>query len=348
MSDYEAEQVRQIALWKSEIPSLLLESYHDLARPISKLITHVAPRGLVRKVLQKVEALAEPRRAADDILKASGASRVAELRGRSLEECDQLARMVSIRAEHLALLEGVAPAIGGVAIPGVGGALTAMVDVPLLLEASLRAVRRIGHCYGFPLDSDADRRFVLAILDIANEDTPAGLDEERLGLWAPGGPVEWVHDGAEPLDTIERSMVDDLPLESIPIVGDLTNLVLDYAFVRRADVTARRVFQERWLRENGKVESIPPVPGTHRRSSIEGVQNLSSEVAYVLSYGVSFGVTFSAVMVGSIAASVAPGSVRRGFADGASVAARDSQRLLDGLGRANGKVSREATVPALV
>ena len=303
------------------------------------------PKNLARKALEEVQSLAEKHDAAADILKASGSSRVEDLLGRPLEECDRLSSLVSVRAEHLALLEGVVPAVGGIAIPGVGGALTGVVDVPFLLQASLRAVRRIGHCYGFPLDSEADHRFVLAILDLANEDKPAGSEEVRLGLWAPDGPTGPKLDGADPEDTIKQAIVDDLPLESIPILGDLSNLVLDYAFVRRADLTARRVFQERWLRSNGKVESIPPSPREHRRSSLEGVVSVTAELVYVSAYGVSFGATFAAVLTGSIVASIAPESVRRGFLEGASAADRDSGRFLKGLGQTIGSVSKPDHVP---
>ncbi len=204
LNDYEAEQVRQISSWKSECPSLLMETYHGLCRPISGLVARVVPKGLVNKALTEVEEVAEKGDGAEDILKSAGASDVGELLHRPLEECDRLARTVSARAEHLALLEGVVPAAGGVAIPGVGGAVTSIVETPLLLTATLRAVRRIGHCYGFRLDSNADRRFVLAILDMANVDDPAGVDEQRLDLWSPQGPYGPKSDGRGPATTSRR------------------------------------------------------------------------------------------------------------------------------------------------
>jgi hypothetical protein len=342
LSDHEAEQVREISYWKSEGPSLLMEAYRGLSRPISKAIARVVPKELVHKALVEVEKLAEKHDPVGDLLKAAGVSGLGDLLGRPLEECDRLSNSVSTRAEHLALLEGVVPAAGGVAIPGVGGAVTAIVDVPILLEATLRAVRRFGHCYGFPLDSEVDRRFVLAILDIANVDNPPGVDEERLGLWATDGPYPAKPDGSGPEDHIEQALIDDLPLESIPFLGDLSNLVLDFAFVRRADITARRVFQERWLRTNEKVESIPPAPGSHRRSSVEGMVRIGSELAYVGAYGVAFGVTFPASLAGSFLASVVPGSVLRGFQDGALAADRDALDVLEGFRRS---IQAERAVP---
>jgi hypothetical protein len=332
LNPYEEVQVREIAFWKSELPSLVLQSYRGLCRPFSKLLATVVPKSLARKALDEVQALSQTHESAADILKESGASQIGDLLGRSLEECDRLSKTVSIRSEHLALLEGVVPAAGGIAIPGVGGAVTAIADVPLLLEASLRAIRRVGHCYGFPLDSDADRRFVLAILDLANEDEPISKGEARLGLWNPDGPPERAADGSGPAEEVEQSVTDDVILDSVPFLGDLSNLVLDYAFVRRADIIARRVFQERWLRANGKVESIPPSPETHRRSSLEGVANVGSELVYVSAYGVSFGATFTATLASLAMNSVAPEIVKRGLQEGASAASRDSHQFLEGFG----------------
>ncbi len=331
LNDYEAAQVREIASWKSERSSLVLEAYRGLCGPFSKLLATIVPKGLASKALREVQTLAATGDSTADILKDAGVSQLSDLLGRSLEECDRLSARVSVRAEHLALLEGVIPAVGGIAIPGAGGAVTAIADVPLLLEASLRAIRRVGHCYGFPLDTDADRRFVLAVLDLANEAEQVGTGESRLGLWNPDGPPEFAADGKTAVEDVEASVTDDIVLDSVPFLGDLSNLVLDYAFVRRADITARRVFQERWLRTNGKVESIPPSPESHRRSSLEGAVNVGSELVYVSAYGVSFGATFTATLAALAAQAIAPKVVLEGFNDGASAATLDSHKFLDGL-----------------
>jgi hypothetical protein len=334
LNDYEALQIREIAAWKSEQSSFILQSYRGLCRPFSKFLATVVPKGLARKALAEVQAVSETHETAQDILEESRASTIGELRGRSLEECDRIANSVTVRSEHLALLEGVFPAAGGLAIPGVGGLVTAVADVPLLLAAALRAVRRVGHCYGFPLDSESDRRFVLAVLDLANEDDPIGTGEARLGLWNPDGPPASTAEGKTPIEDVEQSVTEDILLDSVPFLGDLSNLVLDYAFVRRVDITARRVFQERWLRTNGKVESIPPSPELHRRSSLDGAANVGAELVYLSAYGVSFGATFSATLAGLAASSIAPEFVRKGFIDGASAAKRDSEHFLEGFGQA--------------
>ena len=56
------------------------------------------------------------------------------------------------------------------------------------------------------------------------------------------------------LDGVRTAMLEDLAFGAVPILGDLTSILMDYDFVRRVDITARRVFQERWLKDHGKVE----------------------------------------------------------------------------------------------
>jgi hypothetical protein len=343
LAPYEAVQVEAISEWKSERPSTLAQAIRGLAWPLAKLVAKTVPRGQVGRV---VEAMAERAKEHDhvaDILKMAGASSLAELRDRPLETCDALAEKVCVRAEHLALLEGVIPAIGNIAIPVVGGAAMGVVDVPILLEASLRAICRIGHCYGYPLESEADRDFVAGVLDLASADDPQERQAECdavFRLLEAGGPSSDVG-----VEGVEKAVADDLPLEALPYVGDVSSIFLDYAFVRRVDVTGRRVFQERWLRDRGKVESIPPDPISHRRSSLEGVVNVAGELAYTGSYAVGFGVAFPAMFIGAGLARL-PGPAGAGIRDGAEAAARDAARSAESFRSGVRDVLAPAPAPA--
>ncbi len=146
------------------------------------------------------------------------------------------------------------------------------------------------------------------------------------------------------VEGVEKAVTDDLPLEALPYVGDVSSIFLDYAFVRRVDVTARRVFQERWLRDREKVESIPPDPISHRRSSLEGVVNVAGELAYTGSYAVGFGVTFPAMLIGT-GLSRLPGPAGAGLRDGAAAAARDATRSAESF--RNGARDVLASAPAV-
>ncbi len=336
LNDYEAEQVDAISAWKAQRPSLLTESFKGVARPFASLFKKVVPGRHVRKILVEVEKRAEANDSAADILKQAGASKVHDLWYRPLEVCDTLSDGVSTKSEHAAILEGAMPAISALVIPVFGGEIATVIDVPILFEAALKSIRRIGHCYGFPLDNEADRRFVLQILDIANQYGREKVEEANQALRLVDSPGEDSTVGLTPVDGIEREISEDVPLDLVPVVGEISNLVLDYSFIRRVDVASRRVFQERWLRTHGKIgDSIPPALISQRRSSLEGVVGVASELTYMGAYGVSFGVTFPVVLAGTLASAVTPATMLQGFRDGAAAALHDSREFLEGFRHGN-------------
>jgi hypothetical protein len=132
------------------------------------------------------------------------------------------------------------------------------------------------------------------------------------------------------LDGVGAAMIEDLAFGAVPILGDFTSIMMDYDFVRRVDITARRVFQERCLQEKGKVEEIFPAPTSRRRSSLEGGADLLAQVCYVGSYGIAFGITWPLAVVAKGAASF-DNSVVRGFKEGAVEASRDADHFLSRL-----------------
>ena len=72
---------------------------------------------------------------------------------------------------------------------------------------------------------------------------------------------------------------------------------MDYDFIRRVDITARRVFQERWLKDHGKLDEIHPAPMSQRRSSLEGGIDVAAHLVYLGSFGVAFGVVFPLALI---------------------------------------------------
>ncbi len=102
---------------------------------------------------------------------------------------------------------------------------------------------------------------------------------------------------------------------------------MDYDFLRRVDITARRVFQERWLKDHGKLDLIHPAPLSQRRSSLEGGIDLAAQLVYLGCFGVGFGVAFPLTLV-------ARGALKfdnllvRGVKQGAGDASRDVDQFL--------------------
>jgi hypothetical protein len=324
LSPYELQQIEEIANWKSERPSLVMSAYRAITNPLTNLFTHVLPVAVVRAIIAKAQDHAETHDGMADMLVGTGFSDFRDLFNQPLETCDQLASKVSIRSEHVAIVEGTVPALSGLLIPAIGGLAGAVIDTPILLDASLRSIRRIGHCYGYPLDTKCDRLFVLGILDVAQADVPSERTRELAHINRLAHTNDSPEDSAICLDHLHRSIVDDLPLEAVPLIGDLSAIVVDFAFLHQVDHAARRAFQERWLYDHGKVTRIPPASVSRRRSSILGAVRISREVSYIGGYALGFGATFSVEMASKGLTALPPNPMVDGLRDGATVAARDA------------------------
>ena len=83
----------------------------------------------------------------------------------------------------------------------------------------------------------------------ARPDGPPARDRGTAPRRRPGGHL--VQETASLLTQIEV-------FEDIPLFGAATGALLNLVVAHRADLTARHLFQERWLRDNGKVDEIEP------------------------------------------------------------------------------------------
>ncbi len=321
LNEYEACQADEIAAWKSERPSLVMVAFRGLSRPLSRLASRAVPHDKFQVLVAKAEAMSQRFGGPEEIVRLAGVHDVEELRHRPLEQCDRLAMSISTPAQREAMIEG--------AVAGLGGVVTEALNIPVLLAASIRSISRIGYCYGYRLDRELDRLFVLAILELSTADDPArrqflfgqlkNLDEPADKDQAPPERVS--------LEGVEQDLIEDLAFGAVPILGDLTSILMDYDFVRRVDISARRVFQERWLKDHGKLEEIHPAAMSQRRSSLEGGIDLTSQLVYLGSFGLAFGVAFPLVLMARGAAGF-DNSLVRGVKQGAGDATRDADRFL--------------------
>ena len=87
--------------------------------------------------------------------------------------------------------------------------------------------------------------------------------------------------------------------EPLPGVGVISGALLNLAFMHRVDVTAQRVFQERWLRDNGKVGAIAPASVSARHLAT-GWAGALGRVAYSGCYGLGFGVALPVYAVAAL------------------------------------------------
>jgi hypothetical protein len=292
LTEYEAAQVREIASWKSRPPNAFAEFARRITQPGTNLVEKVVPSRLVRAAIEQCFELAERLTTKEDLKRQARVKTLEELRTKPLEICDGLANEIEVVSQVIATAQG--------AITGAGGFLTTLIDVPLLFVLSLRTILKVGHCYGYPLDKKSDRHFVLGALIAAISGT---LDTNKKRL-------DELHELEDLLieETQEDILADELlsvvfqleVFDGIPGIGTISGGLLNLAFMRRVDRTARRVFQERWLRDNGKVRSIAPAEPAHARDQIMGWRGTLRRALHSGSYAVGFSVALPVCVVGSL------------------------------------------------
>ena len=317
LTDYESNQIRKIAVWKSKPPNPFAEIFHRVTAPGVKLVEKVIPDRLVHAAINGSFDLAEKLAGKSDVKRQAGVRALHDLRKKPLEECDHLALQTERLAQVYAVVEGAAT--------GAGGILTTLIDIPLLFILALRTILRTGYCYGFPLDR-RDRHFVVAVLTAAISGTPEvrrkRLDEihELEDLLIEGVQEDLLSE--ELLSILFQLEI----FESIPGIGAISGAAINLAFMNRVATTAHRVFQERWLRDNGKVRSIAPVP-LHPRDLVGGWGGAVSARAYSSFHAASFGVALPVCLLASL---FGPGdnAVTRGIRDGAQDASEQIDRML--------------------
>jgi hypothetical protein len=115
--------------------------------------------------------------------------------------------------------------------------------------------------------------------------------------------------------------------------------------MHRVEVTARRVFQERWLHELGKVTAIEPAEA-HPRALAGGWSGALGRAAYAACYGVGFGVAVPVCVVSRLFRPM-NNALARGLRDGAAAADQQAQHALGWMRRAAPAIRRRKRTPAL-
>jgi hypothetical protein len=300
LTSYEAEQVRRIAAWKSHPPHPFAELFKRIVLPGSRLLERVIPDQMVIAAIERgydfTAALAERERTT----RQAGVEHLVELRSKPLQECDARAGRAGIAAMGFSIVEGAAT--------GAGGMLTTVLDIPLLFVLSLWTIFKVGHCYGYALDEPRDRQYVLGVLTAALSGT---LETRRERLDQLHELEEWLVVEAQEEIIAEEllSLLFQLEIfEGFPGVGAISGAILNLAFMHRVEITARRVFQQRWLRDNGKIGVIEPAEAPAHRLAT-GWRGPLVRVAHSGGYWAGFGVALPVCLVASVFRPLVSGSL---------------------------------------
>ncbi len=242
-AQYESRVVREIAVWKERRPSFVSRGLNQVSRPFSWAVGRMLPESVVNGAVAATYTtsrwLANPR----PVLSAAGVPRLADLRRKSLKLSDELSRRTSQWAQAVAVVDGV--------VTGAGGLPLVPLDVGALTLITLHGIHRTGQCYGYALDEPQDRPYMLAILMLAGTGSLRARRElfgciREFRDWVLARTIESLA-----LESLTQQLLRIVCLESIPGFGAVIGSLANLAFVRQVLTDCRRVFQERWLRENG-------------------------------------------------------------------------------------------------
>ncbi len=256
LSRYERQQVRLIAAWKGAPAGALARFLQGWTAPVTRGMQRALRPSIGRLVNAVLERMAARTAERDSILRdarlrRAGITSLQDLAGRPLEYADVLADYVIADARSRAVKAG--------ALTGFTSPTALAVGVPVALDAALRAIHRVAQAYGYPGDTAVDRRLALQTLAlslaVSRRDHERALRDCQVAL-ADGMVGSMVEDTASAL--LRRIVVRVQLGTAVPAAGVLMNAYLHARFVEKAAVAAKHVFQERWLRDRGKVAWIAP------------------------------------------------------------------------------------------
>ena len=266
LSPYEAAQVAQIAAWKARKPGFIERTLDALRWPIDRLFEKLVPSSRACAMLKRVHQAADWQHGRDVIQQALGIENLAELRLARSKRCDGLVQKVRLVSREMITSESL--------LANVGGLATELLQLPAEIMLALRTVHRVAACYGYPIDADEDETLVLAIIGMSLLDDPQDRQrarhlirqledrkcskEDTQRLVSETGTRIEDDLGEELAGEIGGALLEQKVEEGIPFLGAAIGVVVDNAFLSGVEEAAQRTFQERWLRDRGKVDEIAP------------------------------------------------------------------------------------------
>ena len=320
LTRYEQYAIQKVAEWKSSRPSSLTVFVDTFTKPITWAVGHCVPKSVVTNLVASLEVIASKADGVRDVLVAAKIRDVSEMFAKSLEECDTIAKHFSSKAERFSMVEGMATEFAGPAV-----------SVPRQLLSALRSIAKIGHCYGYRLDRKIDRGTVIDILEIAMLQEP---EERQQVLAALHAALDAKRDPslgqADVIARTTRGMIAEETLDMIPIVGTAMAFLFDNTFMHHVDDTARYVFKERWLRDTGRIASIPPAAEGSRNHSLNELGLAVGQTVYCVGAVVGFTVTLPVALVRRLVGN-RPGPMSLGARHGADSAVADAKEFFAGV-----------------
>jgi hypothetical protein len=268
LTKHEREQLREVNQWKKAEPSVVDKTLGIAIEPLAWMIRQVVPDSALIGALQMARKLSTMTVDTADVVREAAVGKVSDLKTKDLALSDRLADEVHNWGIGMAAAEGAGT--------GFFGIFGAPVDVPALITLSLRTIEKIGVCYGYECKTKEDEDFIMGILAAAG----ANSVEEKLGALVAIRTIEtalikqtwkkmaetaaknqFSKEGAIiGLKALAKQLSINITkrkaLSAIPYIGALIGGSMNAWYVRDIGWAARRLFQERWLMENGKIIDV--------------------------------------------------------------------------------------------
>ncbi len=268
LTPYEKKQYQEIVKWMHQSPSMIskISNVTDkILAPLNWAFEKLIPVSVIRGALSLCSVAAEVSAVTRDIRKKAGVEDVKELRGRDLALSDKFAGDVKKWAIALATGEG------GVA--GYCGVAGLVIDIPALITLSLNTVYRIGACYGYASDGEEDRNFAMSILAAASacdskekkyaisilEQTSDVMSKKAIQqITSNSGRVEKAISALRALakmfpKSVSKYFAKISVKKSMPIISAVIGAAVNANYINDVATAARRMYQQRWLMDNGKL-----------------------------------------------------------------------------------------------
>lgn len=274
LSGYEARQLECIRAWEAEEPGVVSKAVGFVTAPLAWLAQKVIPEAAIRGALDFSSTVAKYLADVDDLLRDAKVPSVTALHELELEKLDDLANGVHNWAVGVAAAEGAAT--GAVGLPGL------VADIPFVITLALRTIHKIGLCYGYQPKDELDTQFAYAILSASGANSMrekasslAFLRSLQVALmcqtWkamaqkasastvSREGAVIALRNLAKQLGV---NLTKRKALAVVPAVGAVVGSSANGWWIKEVGWAARRSFQERWLRDHGKLvddkdETVP-------------------------------------------------------------------------------------------
>lgn len=269
MNDYERAQMRAINRWRRRSPPVCDTLLQWILAPATWATVQVMPAELFRDAVNGADAIARSLLDPSAVQRNAGVATLGELRHKDLALSDLLADRVHTRAVILAAAEGAAA--------GAGGIVTLPLDIAIVVTLALHSVHQLGLCYGYePLDA-GEREFALGIVAAAvansSREKATALNAIRTieqaiahRAWSSITQAAVIkrlrqRDVLSAIQHLTRNLGINLMRRKAlrqlaPAAGIALSSSANAALITNVGWAARRVFQERWLVDNRRVQRV--------------------------------------------------------------------------------------------